>query len=432
MTPRIIAFYLPQFHPIPENDVWWGKGFTEWTNVARAKPLFQGHYQPHVPADLGFYDLRMCETRSAQAELAREYGIEGFCYWHYWFEGKRLLERPFDEVLTSGEPDFQFCLAWANESWSRRWLGEEKEILQKQTYSEEDDIHHIRWLIKAFADRRYLRVNGRPLLLVYRPADLPDPKRTTDVWREGCSRHGLAEPYLLGVNAHCAFLDCRTLGFDGTLNFEPQLGALPEFMNDAPSLFKFRRNRMLGVRSLTLMVALFKSEQKLLTWVSTKPFDLTPWPGRAAFDRAMAARASQDYAAAERYLTAAIDVSPEMPSYYYWRGDTRTYLSLYDAAIDDFTRSITLMPDDRASYLGRGIAALWNGEPEAALSDLTFALDHGTQTDRVSVFAYRVRGTAHAALKQPALAVSDYQAYLALLPSAPDRAEVEAWIADLS
>ena len=187
-----------------------------------------------------------------------------------------------------------------------------------------------------------------------------------------------------------------------------------------------------GVRSLTLMVALFKSEQKLLTWVSTKPFDLTPWPGRAAFDRAMAARASQDYAAAERYLTAAIDVSPEMPSYYYWRGDTRTYLSLYDAAIDDFTRSITLMPDDRASYLGRGIAALWNGEPEAALSDLTFALDHGTQTDRVSVFAYRVRGTAHAALKQPALAVSDYQAYLALLPSAPDRAEVEAWIADLS
>ena len=264
MTPRIIAFYLPQFHPIPENDVWWGKGFTEWTNVARAKPLFQGHYQPHVPADLGFYDLRMCETRSAQAELAREYGIEGFCYWHYWFEGKRLLERPFDEVLTSGEPDFQFCLAWANESWSRRWLGEEKEILQKQTYSEEDDIHHIRWLIKAFADRRYLRVNGRPLLLVYRPADLPDPKRTTDVWREGCSRHGLAEPYLLGVNAHCAFLDCRTLGFDGTLNFEPQLGALPEFMNDAPSLFKFRRNRMLGVRSLRLKLYDYAEARQLM------------------------------------------------------------------------------------------------------------------------------------------------------------------------
>ena len=192
-----------------------------------------------------------------------------------------------------------------------------------------------------------------------------------------------------------------------------------------------------GVRSLTLMVALFKSEQKLLTWMSTKPFDLTPWPGRAAFDRAMAARASQDYAAAERYLTAAIDMSPEMPSYYYWRGDTRTYLSHYDAAIDDFTRSIALLPDDRASYLGRGIAALWNGEPQAAVSDLTFALEHGTTsddtaTDRVTAFAYRVRGTAYAALKQSTLAVSDYQAYLALLPGAPDRAEVETWIADLT
>ena len=192
-----------------------------------------------------------------------------------------------------------------------------------------------------------------------------------------------------------------------------------------------------GVRNLTLMVALFKSEQKLLTWVSTKPFDLTPWPGRAAFDRAMAARASEDYAAAERYLTAAIDSSPDMASYYYWRGDTRTYLRQYDAAIDDFTRSLALVPDDRASYLGRGIAALWNGEPEVAVSDLTFTLDHGTAsdgsaTDRVTAFAHRVRGTAYAALKESALAVSDYQAYLALLPDAADRAEVEAWIADLS
>ena len=187
-----------------------------------------------------------------------------------------------------------------------------------------------------------------------------------------------------------------------------------------------------GVRSLTFTVALFKSEQKLLTWVSTKPFDLAPWPGRAAFDKAMAARTSQDYSGAERYLTAAIEVSPELASYYYWRGDTRTYLNQYDAAIDDFTRSIALMPEDRASYLGRGIAVLWKGDPQAAITDLSFAVDHGAAADKVSAFAYRVRGTAYAALKQPAQAISDYQAYLALLPSAPDRAEVEGWIADLS
>jgi len=249
MDKRIIAFYLPQYHPIPENDAWWGKGFTEWTNVAQAKPLFRGHYQPHIPADLGFYDLRLCETRSAQAQLARECGIEGFCYWHYWFEGKRLLERPFNEVLTSGEPDFPFCLAWANESWSRRWLGEEKEVLQEQTYSFEDDANHIRWLMRAFADRRYLRVNGRPLFLVYRPNALPDPPRTTDLWRDECVRSGVAEPYLIGINAHCPLLDCRTIGFDGTLNFEPQLGVLPEPMNDRPSIGKLKRNREFGVNS---------------------------------------------------------------------------------------------------------------------------------------------------------------------------------------
>ncbi len=138
-TARVIAFHLPQFHPIPENDRWWGKGFTEWTNVAGAAPLFRRHDQPRRPADLGYYDLRLPEARAAQAELARRYGVEGFCYWHYWFHGTRLLERPVNDILASGDPDFPFCLAWANESWSRSWLGDNREILIEQRYSEADD-----------------------------------------------------------------------------------------------------------------------------------------------------------------------------------------------------------------------------------------------------------------------------------------------------
>lgn len=251
---RAIAFYLPQFHPIPENDEWWGKGFTEWTNVAKARPLFDGHYQPHIPGELGFYDLRLHESRIAQAELAKHHGIEGFCYWHYWFNGKRLLERPFDEVLESGSPDYPFCLAWANESWSRRWLGEEKDILIAQTYSHDDDFRHIQWLIKAFKDSRYIRVYDRPLFLIYRPNDLPDAVKTTTLFREECLRHGVPNPYLVGINSHCWNLDCRTLGFDATLMFMPQLGNLPEFMNDEPSVGKLERNQKMGVESNKLKI----------------------------------------------------------------------------------------------------------------------------------------------------------------------------------
>ena len=171
---RPIAMYLPQFHPIPENDDWWGKGFTEWTNVAKAKPLFKGHYQPHLPADLGFYDLRIPEVGEAQAQLARNYGIYGFCYYHYWFNGKQLLNRPVDEVLNSGNPDFPFCLCWANENWSKRWNGSENDILIKQKYSSKDDLNHIKFLIQYFKDSRYIKINDRPLFIIYKhPVFLP-------------------------------------------------------------------------------------------------------------------------------------------------------------------------------------------------------------------------------------------------------------------
>jgi len=184
---RLIAFYLPQFHPIPENDQWWGPGFTEWTDVAKAKPLFPGHYQPHIPADLGFYDLRVPETRAAQAELARKAGIEGFCYWHYYFAGKRLLERPFNEVLASGEPDFPFCLGWANHKWVGR-----QGLLIDQTYpGPADHEAHFYSVLPAFHDRRYIRVKNKPLFLIFYPKGLPDAKAFIDQWQNLAVKNGL-------------------------------------------------------------------------------------------------------------------------------------------------------------------------------------------------------------------------------------------------
>jgi len=261
---RAIAFYLPQFHPLPENDTWWGKGFTEWRNVTKAKPHFDGHYQPHLPSDLGFYDLRLAESRKDQADMARQFGIEGFCYWHYWFNGKRLLERPFNEVLKSQEPDFPFCLAWANETWSRRWLGEPKDVLMEQTYSDEDDLKHIRWLTGVFMDDRYMTVNGRPMFLIYRPSDLPNPQRTTDLFRLECLKNAINDPYLIGVNGHDVYRDFRKIGFDATLHFTPQLGILPEAFEDGPSATKSERNLRFGVRSDVLKIYDYKESLKAM------------------------------------------------------------------------------------------------------------------------------------------------------------------------
>jgi lipopolysaccharide biosynthesis protein len=196
---RLIAFYLPQFHPIPENDRWWGKGFTEWTNVAKATPMFMGHYQPHIPADFGFYDLRVPEVRLAQAEMAQEHGIEGFCYWHYWFAGKRLLERPFVEVLKSGEPKLPFCLAWANHTWTGIWHGAPDRILIEQTYPGIEDYRkHFYELLDSFADERYIKIDGKPVFVVYQPKGLPEPKVFTDIWRELAIKSGLKGLYFIG------------------------------------------------------------------------------------------------------------------------------------------------------------------------------------------------------------------------------------------
>lgn len=228
---KVISFYLPQYHPIPENDLWWGKGFTEWVSVAQARPRFRGHHQPQIPADLGFYDLRLEEARIAQAALAAEYGISGFCYYHYWFNGKMLLERPFNEVLQSGKPDFPFCLCWANENWTRAWGGLDKEILMKQEYGTADRIEHIRWLCKAFEDPRYIRVNRKPLLLIYRTDNISDlPERISD-WRRVTREHGFPGLYLCSVRSNFNQMEERDAigaGFDAVVEFQPYFKDLPK------------------------------------------------------------------------------------------------------------------------------------------------------------------------------------------------------------
>ncbi|MFV5692475.1 glycoside hydrolase family 99-like domain-containing protein [Flavobacterium sp. LT1R49] len=197
---RLIASYLPQFQPIKENDEWWGKGFTEWTNVGKAKPLFEGHYQPRVPADLGYYDLRLPEVRLAQANMAREYGIEGFCYWHYWFGGgKRILEKTVEEVVLNKEPDFPFCLAWANETWSGVWHGLKNQILVEQKYlGIEDYKKHFYAVLPAFLDKRYITVDDRPVFMLYRPLDFPDISQFIELWNKWAIENGLKGVYFIG------------------------------------------------------------------------------------------------------------------------------------------------------------------------------------------------------------------------------------------
>lgn len=217
---KLIAYYLPQFHPILENDEWWGPGFTEWTNVAQALPYFKDHYQPHVPGEFGYYDLRLPEVREAQANLAKEYGIYGFCYYYYWFEGRRLLERPLQEVFESGRPDFPFCICWANENWSRRWDGSENEILVQQVHNEKTDMDFILDVIPLFKDPRYIKVNGAPLLIVYRVSLFPESVQTAELWRRVCRDQGIPNIHLCMAETF-GLSEPRRYGFDSSVQFPP-------------------------------------------------------------------------------------------------------------------------------------------------------------------------------------------------------------------
>lgn len=233
-TPKAIAFYLPQFHPIPENNQWWGEGFTEWTNVTKCTPRFRGHYQPHLPTDLGFYDLRCSESMCQQAELAKQYGIYGFCFYHYWFGGRKILERPVEQLLSLGVPQIPFCLCWANENWTRSWDGQTNDVLLSQEYSDDDDLKHIRYLANCFQDARYIRIDGKPLFMVYRASAIPNPLRTTDLWRNEAKRLGIGEIYLCRVESFASeCISPGNIGFDAAVEFAPDWECLgkPRFNN---------------------------------------------------------------------------------------------------------------------------------------------------------------------------------------------------------
>lgn len=223
---KLIAFYLPQFHPIPENDQWWGKGFTEWTNTAKAQPVFRDHYQPHVPADLGFYDLRTREVQHQQIALAKQYGIDAFCFHYYWFGGRRLLEKPINDFLNDSQANIEFCLCWANENWTRTWTGGDDQILVKQDYYPGWETAFIQDLLPYLKDRRYLRIDGKPAIVIYRPQQIPERKAVVSFWRDYCRQNGIGEIHLIAAlthdNApHRSDFKFEEYGFDSGLEFPP-------------------------------------------------------------------------------------------------------------------------------------------------------------------------------------------------------------------
>jgi hypothetical protein len=224
---KLIAFYLPQFHPFPENNEWWGEGFTEWTNVTKAEPQFPGHYQPHLPADFGYYDLRLPEVRERQAQIAREYGIHGFCYHYYWFAGRILMDRPIRDMLESGKPDFPFCICWANEPWSRRWDGSEHELLLPQPHDIETDERFILDVRPFLKDPRYITVNGAPLIVIYRVSLLPDPNELFRRWRLIAANNGIPDLHIVMAETF-GQKDPYRYGCDAAVDFPPHRLAVPE------------------------------------------------------------------------------------------------------------------------------------------------------------------------------------------------------------
>lgn len=287
MEPKVIALYLPQFHPFKENDEWWGKGFTEWTNVVKAKPLFRGHYQPKIPADLGFYDLRMPEAREAQAELAKEAGIYGFCYWHYWFgNGKQLLELPFNEVIKSGKPDFPFCLAWANHSWyAKTWDPDvpDKLLIEQKYLGRNDHAQHFYSLLPAFKDSRYIRIDNKPIFMLFKPLKMPEVSDFISQWQDLAKANGLEGIFFIGQGVESEFEKILSLGFDA-VNHE-EVNSIHARHSLIVRFFKQLKRKLTNtprcydyLRAMRLMISPQDSHENIIPTICPN-FDHTPRSG---------------------------------------------------------------------------------------------------------------------------------------------------------
>jgi lipopolysaccharide biosynthesis protein len=279
--PKVLAFLLPQFHCIPENDAWWGQGFTEWTNVKRAVPLFRGHDQPRVPVSSNYYNLLDPATQAWQAALARSHGIHGFCYYHYWFNGKLLLEKPLQQMLATKAPDFPFCLAWANEPWTRTWDGGDSHVLMHQTYGgPEEWAQHFQYLLRAFQDPRYIRVNDKPVFLIYRTPSIVDCGPMLDVWQRLARQNGLPGLHMVSMLTYFE-KDPRTILFDALVEFEPMhTVAHPSFMAQKKEQIASRLSKL--QQQLSGQASRAKQSRDYGTlWrdMSRRPLPLNHYPG---------------------------------------------------------------------------------------------------------------------------------------------------------
>lgn len=321
-TIKPLAFYLPQYHPIKENDEWWGKGFTEWTNVTKATPLYRGHKQPKLPSDLGYYDLRVRETRAEQAEMACKYGIHGFIYYHYWFgDGKMLLEKPMMDIIASKEPDFPFCLCWANQTWTGIWHGAPKTTLIEQHYPGEADMKkHMEYLAPVFRDDRYIKVQGKPLFMIYDVLDLPDPKSFTDTFRSIAQSFGIPDVYLMASNLVSDAWDYKANGFDAKVSnaFNDALGTMlskRSLLKKVRSKFAEKLNAVTRPRIVD-HIRLSEITQTRKTNVDTFPMVLPNWDNTPRSGKRGVVLEHSSPELFKKNTTAAIDFlnhSPELP-----------------------------------------------------------------------------------------------------------------------
>jgi lipopolysaccharide biosynthesis protein len=275
---RPLAFHLPQFHPTSENDTWWGKGFTEWTNVVKAKPRFKDHYQPHLPADLGFYDLRLIDVMEEQAALAKEHGIYGFIYYHYWFNGKQVLDLPVKNMIAHKKPDFPFMLCWANENWSRNWDGGFDKLLLGQNYSLEDDRLHMEYLCgNIFRDQRYIKIDNKPVFAVYRTELFPVPAETAALWNDICIKAGFNGIYLMKVESFFDRQPPADIGFDAAIEFQPEWMHLPSVKS--PSFIEKVFNKLKISQSPKYHNKIFDYSSLVKNALQKKPAAYKRYPG---------------------------------------------------------------------------------------------------------------------------------------------------------